>query len=239
MTHPLVTTIAAFVNDGNIDNAERALVAVADAEGDQALALIIEDMSARDLVAILREHDSSRPSMISELISPKQFVAAVVMERNYRERTHESLRGIINAVLFRDDADPDDYIEALGGNPDGVEALVNYFSDRHSELEFFFRNGTYVDQDGSHFGDIPAGDDDLFDGEFDETHRRGFVRGSEVMDGDWKELGWRLWSDHYEIFREVMELLRKRHREALAEQMAPAKAAPLPGLDDDDEDDVL
>jgi hypothetical protein len=76
-----VKTVSGMVYEGDIANAERALMTVADQEGDRALALVIEEMPAKRPAAILREHDAARGSIIGELISPKQFLAAVSLER--------------------------------------------------------------------------------------------------------------------------------------------------------------
>jgi hypothetical protein len=246
MTHPIVTTVSHLVYEGNIESAERALVTVADKEGDFALARVIEEMAPRDLIAILREHDASHGTIITELISPRQFMAAISLESGYRERGHESLKGMISAVVFADESRTDEFIEALGSQPQGVDALVNYFSDRHEEIEFFFRNGTFSELDGDDFSGIPAADDDLDIGEPDDRMRRAMVQLREVEDHDWRELSWRLRTDHYEIFREILEILRRRHRQAQAEQQeaaaaaARAAAAAAAAQDDlDDEDDVL
>ena len=119
MSHPIVRAVSGLVYEGDIDGAERALAVLADQEGDRALAKVIEEMPPRDVVAILREHDASRPTVMAELISPQQFVAAVSLERDYRERRHESLRGMINAVVFADEDRTDEFIEALGALPAG------------------------------------------------------------------------------------------------------------------------
>ena len=244
MTHAIVKAVSGMVFEGNIESAERALVSVADQEGDRALALVIEEMPAKDLVAILREHDAARGSIIGELISPKQFLAAVSLEREYREKGHDSLKGMINAVVFRDEDMTDEFIETLGSTENGVRALVDYFTDRHEEVEDFYRNGTFSELDGRDFSDIPAGADDLSWGELDGESRRDLVRLDEVCDHDWKELAWRLRVEHYEIFREVLEILRRQRVETLAAAAAAARAAEAAaaaaaGDDDDDEDDVL
>lgn len=246
MNHPIVKTVADMVFEGDIESAERALATVADQEGDFALARVIEEMAPRDLVAILREHDASHGTIITELISPRQFLAAVSLESGYRERGHESLKGMINAVVFADESRTDEFIEALGSQPQGVSALVDYFADRHEDLEFFFRNGTYSELEGEDFSGIPATDDDLDTGEPDDRVRRKLVALREVEDHDWRELGWRLRSDHYEVFREILEILRRGHRRALAEQAeaaaAAARAAAAAAAEQDaldDEDDVL
>jgi hypothetical protein len=242
MTHAIVTTVSQAVFEGDIERAENALVALAEQEGDLALALIIEDMPPKDLVAILREHDASKGSIVGELISPRQFLAAVSMEAQYREQGHESLRGIINGVVFRDEEATAEFIEVLGSTEAGVRALVDYFGDRHAEVEYFFRNGTFSELEGTDFSDIPASDDDVSYGELDGGNAPEVVRLSEVRDSDWRQLAWHLRVEYYEIFREVLEILRRQHRAAQQAALAP-KPAPLARVDgddeDDDEDDVL
>ena len=239
MTHPIVKTLAGMVHEGDIDSAERALVVLADEEGDFALARIIEEMPARDLVAILREHDSSKSSIISELISPKQFLAAITLERDYGDRTHAALQGMINAVVFADDEKTDEFIEVFAGSDAGLNALANYFGDRHEELEFFFRNGTFSEIEGEDFSDtIPASDHDLSMGHPDATTLARVVGLREVQDHDWRELAWRLRCEHYETFRDVLEMLRQRHRKAMATP-PPPPAGTAPASLINDEDDVL
>jgi len=237
MSHPVVKTVSAMVYEGDIDNAERALALVADAEGDFALAKVIDEMPARDVVAILREHDSSKGSIISELISPRQFVAAVTLERDYRDRNHDALKGMINAVVFADESKTDAFIEALGASDGGMHALVDYCSDRHEEIERFFRNGTFSHQEGEEIDGIPTRNDDLLAGELDDTARRELVSLREVQDHDWRELVWRLRCEHYEIFRDLLEMLRSRHHKAAALPPPPKPRASPFGADD--EDDVL
>jgi len=240
MTHAIVSTVSSLVYEGNIDSAERALATVADAEGDYALARVIDEMPSRDVVAILREHDSSRSSIISELISPKAFLAAVVLEREYRERNHESLKGMINSVVFADEDRTDEFIESLGSTADGVSALADYFSERHEEVEYFFRNGTYSQLEGDESAGIPTSNADLDLGDPGDYQRGEIVALREVQDQDWRELSWRLRCEHYEIFREVLEVLRMRHQRSLEVPVAPPKSAQAQALDDDDdEDDVL
>lgn len=239
MSHPIVRAVSGLVYEGDIDGAERALAVLADQEGDRALAKVIEEMPPRDVVAILREHDASRPTVMAELISPQQFVAAVSLERDYRERRHESLRGMINAVVFADEDRTDEFIEALGASEGGLAALVDYCSDRHEEIERFFRNGTFSLQEGDEIEDIPVSDADLHAGELDEDTRRDVVPLREVEDHDWRELVWRLRCDHYEVFRDVLQMLRARHHRALAAPPPPPAGATGRAGAGEDEDDVL
>ena len=240
MTHPVVTTVSSMVYEGDIESAERALAVVADQEGDRALAKVIDEMPPRDLVAILREHDSARPSIVGELITPGRFVEAAVLERSYGEKHHERLRGMVNAVLFADESRADDFIAALGASEAGLAVLVDYCEERHEEIERFLRDGTFDGHDAEPLEGIPTSNDDLLDGELDAAGRREVVTLREVQDGDWRELVWRLRCEHYEIFRDVMEMLRARHHRAAAvpppRRPPPGAAGAAPG---DDEDDVL
>lgn len=237
MSHPIVTTVSTLVNGGDVDGAERALAVIADTEGDRALARIIDEMPPRDVVAILREHDASRMSIVGELISPEQFAAAVALERDYGDRTHEALRGMVNAVVFADEDRTDDFIVALGATEAGLNALCDYFSDRHEEIERFFRHGTFDPNAGEDDEEIPRSNIDLQHGDLDEDTRRDVVALREVQDHDWRELAWRLRCEHYEVFRDMMEMMRARHFRTIdAPPPPPPKAA---DAEDDDEDDVL
>ena len=137
MTHPIVTTVSAMVFEGDIESAERALAVLADQEGDRALAKVIDEMPPRDVVAILREHDSAKPSIVGELIAPERFVEAAVLERQYGEKGHDRLRGMVNAVVFADESRSDEFVVALGASEDGLGVLCDYFEDRHEEVERF------------------------------------------------------------------------------------------------------
>lgn len=237
--HPIAKTVSALVYGGDIDQAERALVNVADEEGDRALARLIDELPPRDVVAILREHDSSKVSVISELISPQQFLAAISLEKAYKDRRHDALKGMINSVVFTDEAKSDEFIDALGSTDSGLDALVDYFGDRHEEIEHFFRHGSFGLLEEGELERIVQSTADLDEGEPDDTQGGKIERLSEVRDGDWRELAWRLRCEHWDIFRVVLELLRVRLRTALrAPEVVPPKRSMLPA-EDDDEDDVL
>ncbi len=237
MTHPIVTTVSGMVYEGDIESAERALVRIADQEGDRALAQIIEEMPPRDLVAILREHDASHMSIVGELISPEQFAAAVALERDYNDRDHDRLHGMINAVVFADEDRCDDYLVALGASEAGLNVLCDYFSYRHEEVESFFRHGNFFSHEGDETDSIPRSNVDLQMGDLDDDSRGDVVPLRSIQDRDWRELAWRLRCEHYEVFRDMMEMLRARHHRVAAPPIhtRAQPAALAPG----EEDDVL
>ena len=90
---------------GDIAGAERTLVAVADQSGDHALVSVLDEMPPKDLLAVMREFDSSRESVVNMLVTPEQFARAIVLEKKYGDRTGERLRAMVNAVIHRDGED--------------------------------------------------------------------------------------------------------------------------------------
>ena len=109
--HPTVIKTAELVLAGDLEGAERALANFADQEGDTALIALLDQVAPKDLLAMLREYDGARQSILNLVVTPKQFADAVVLETLYGEYSHARLRGMINAVLYREDAD----IEELHG----------------------------------------------------------------------------------------------------------------------------
>lgn len=213
MANSLVVKAANLIGAGDIAGAEFALVSLVDTEGDNALVEVLEQLPPKDLLAVIREFDSSKESVINLVVTPEQFARAVVMERLYADRTHAYLRGMINAVIFRDSDDTAEFIEAIGALDGGCEALIDYLSDRDEEVMHFRTYDTfniYVDEEG-----------DAIDRE-------------EASDGDWKELTWRLKHDHPDMFEQIWPVLKIRmtNRQRLeaeqeAERIALAERAML------------
>ena len=221
MNHPVIALISRMVQEGDPTKAESALVAVADEEGDFALMQVLEAMPARDLVAILREHDASHPSIAGELVTPASFVKVLAMEAKYTDVTHEALRGMMNMVIFRGD-EPDAFLEAMGNSEHGILAFADYFSDYHDEVESFFQHGSFDFLDSDPI-ELSADDSDLEESEMGSEYRQPSDSLQEIRDQDWRELAWRLRCEHYGVFTEVLKTLRGRAR---------SEAARLDGLGD-------
>ncbi|HEY4317924.1 MAG TPA: hypothetical protein VGN04_10000 [Herbaspirillum sp.] len=224
MTNSLVLKAASLIREGDIAGAEYALVNLADTEGDYALVAVLEALPPKDLLAVIREYDASKESVVNLLVTPEQFARAVVMEKLYGDRTHMRLRGMINAILFRNDSQTGEFLEAIGEVDGGYQALVDYLSDRDEEVVHFALYDTFnINHD-------EAGD---------------AVEKSEVMDHDWKELTWLLKHEHPDMFEQIWPPLKKllaerRRREAELEMLEqgdlpeeeeerkPARAAAAP-----------
>jgi hypothetical protein len=76
----LIAKTQSLIAAGDIVGAERALVELADTEGDRALLVVLEQLPAKDILAIIREYDNSKESVVNLLVTPAMFARAVVIE---------------------------------------------------------------------------------------------------------------------------------------------------------------
>lgn len=210
MSHPVLVKAEKLIRVGDIVGAEAALASLVESEGDDALMVVLDDLPAKDLLAVLRDFDSSKESVINLLVSPEQFARAVVLERRYGDQSHERLHGMINSVVFRPDGDPGEFLEAIGEVEDGCDVLADYFCERSENIEHFFRTASF-----DFFADAEDPHDDMSDEErldalSDPGVNRAILSHSEVNDHDWMELAWTLRYHHPEIFRDVLLILRAR-----------------------------
>lgn len=214
MTNALVVKAATLIRNGDIAGAEFALVSLAETEGDYALVAALDTLPPKDLLAVIREYDTSKESVVNLLVTPEQFARAVVMERLYGDHTHVRLRGMINAVLFRDDTETGEFIEAIGDVDGGCEALIDYLSDRDEEVVHFVTYDTF---------------------NINRMEEHDAVEKSEVSDRDWKELTWLLKHEHADMFEQIWPALKKRlkerlRREAELEMLEQKKSEPKPRM---------
>jgi hypothetical protein len=106
----LIEKTRSLIAAGDISGAEAALADLADTEGDGALMVVLEQLQPKDILAVIREYDNSKDSVINLLVTPAQFARAVVIEKQYKDLTRTHLRGMMNAVIFREDADPIEFL---------------------------------------------------------------------------------------------------------------------------------
>lgn len=199
----LIAQTQSLIAAGDIVGAESALVALADAEGDQALMVVMEQLPPKDILAVIREYDSSKESIMNLLVTPEMFARAVVLEKQYKDLTHTHLRGMVNAVIFREEADPIEFMDALGNMEGGVDALADYFAEKWGRIESFARCGSFdtAEDDGQMLSraDLQA-----------SAHGRPVVEQDEVADQDWMELAWILRYQCPDLFIEMLLVLRAR-----------------------------
>jgi hypothetical protein len=212
----LITKTQALIAAGDIVAAEHALVELADAEGDQALMVVLEQLPAKDMLAVIREYDNSKESVINLLVTPAQFARAVVIEKLYKDLTRTHLRGMVNAIIFRDDADPVEFLTAIGDLEGGSEALADYFSDKWGRVETFARTGSLdgMEEEGEILSETAL---------LASAYAKPRIEQDEVADQDWMELAWILRYQLPDLFIETLMVLRAKaraHDQGLADEEA-------------------
>ncbi|MES2911583.1 MAG: hypothetical protein V4718_09360 [Pseudomonadota bacterium] len=212
----LITKTQTLIAAGDIVGAESALVELADAEGDSALMVVLEQLPAKDILAVIREYDNSKESVINLLVSPQQFARAVVIEKQYKDLTRTHLRGMVNSIIFREDAEPVEFLNAIGDLDGGSEALADYFSDQWSRVEAFARTGTFdaMEDHGEMLSQTAL---------LASAYAKPILSQDEVADQDWMQLAWILRYECTDLFIEMLMVLRAK---------ASAHDA---GLDDEEE----
>ena len=201
----LIEKTQSLIAAGDIVGAESALVELADSQGDGALMEVLEQLPPKDVLAVIREYDNSKSSIINLMLTPQQFARAVVIEKQYRDLTRTHLRGMMNSVIFRDDADPLEFLNAIGDLEGGSEALADYFEEKWSRIEAFARTGTFdaVEDDGE-----MVSEDDLRA----SAYARPKLDQDEVADQDWMQLAWLLRYELPDLFIEMLIVLRAKAR---------------------------
>ena len=214
----LIEKTQTLIAAGDIVGAESALVELADAEGDAALMVVLDLLPPKDILAVIREYDNSKESVVNLLVTPAQFARAVVIEKQYKDLTRTHLRGMVNSIIFREDAHPLDFLTAIGDLEGGSDALADYFSEKWSRVEAFARSGSF-DAAEDH-GELLSQAALLA-----SAYVKPILQQDEVADGDWMQLAWILRYELPDLFIEMLMVLRAK---------AVAHDA---GLDDEEEAD--
>ena len=214
----LIEKTQTLIAAGDIVGAESALVELADAEGDAALMVVLDLLPPKDILAVIREYDNSKESVVNLLVTPAQFARAVVIEKQYKDLTRTHLRGMVNSIIFREDANPLEFLTAIGDLEGGSDALADYFSEKWSRVEAFARSGSF-DAAEDH-GELLSQAALLA-----SAYVKPILHQDEVADGDWMQLAWILRYELPDLFIEMLMVLRAK---------AVAHDA---GLDDEEEAD--
>ena len=201
----LITKTRSLIASGDISGAEAALAELADTEGDGALMVVLEQLQPKDILAVIREYDNSKDSVINLLVTPAQFARAVVIEKQYKDLSRTHLRGMMNAVIFREGADPVEFLSAIGDLEGGSEALADYFTEKWSRIEAFARTGLFdaLEDDGEIVSEAALRGN---------AYARARVEQDEIADQDWMELAWLLRYQLPDLFIEMLIVLRAKAR---------------------------
>jgi len=201
----LIEKTRSLIAAGDIAGAESALTALADADGDGALVVVLEQLAPKDILAVIREYDQSKESIINLLVTPGQFARAMVIEQQYRDLTHTHLRGMVNSVVFRDDAEPVEFLNAIADLEGGSAAMADYFADKWSRIEAFARTGTFdtAEDDGEILSETAL---------FSSAYAKPRIELDEVADQDWMHLAWLLRYECPDLFIEMLLVMRAKAR---------------------------
>ena len=201
----VIARTTSLIAAGDIVGAESALAELADSEGDGALVEVLAQLEPKDVLAVVREYDDSKPSVVGMLVTPEQFARALVLEKKYKDLTHTYLRNMVNAVIFRDGADPLEFLIAIGDLEGGSEALAHYFEEKWSRIEAFARTGHFdtAEDDGAMLSD---------DALLASLYVRPHTELDEVADRDWMQLAWLLRYECRDLFIEMLLVLRAKAR---------------------------
>ncbi len=201
----LISKTQSLIAAGDISGAESALVELADAEGDSALMVVLEQLPPKDILAVIREYDNSKESVVNLLVSPQQFARAVVIEKQYKDLSRTHLRGMVNSVIFRAGGDPMEFLTAIGDLEGGSEALADYFAERWSRVEAFARTGLFdtAEDDGDMITEA-----DLYA----NAYAKPRIDEDEVADQDWMQMAYTLRYQCVDLFIETLLVLRAKAR---------------------------
>ena len=217
----LIEKTQTLIAAGDIVGAEFALVELADTEGDAALMVVLDLLPPKDILAVIREYDNSKESVVNLLVTPAQFARAVVIEKQYKDLTRTHLRGMVNSVIFREDADPLEFLIAIGDLEGGSDALADYFTEKWARIEAFACTGTFDAMKDT--GELLS-KADLLASAYEKPH----IEQDEIADRDWMELAWILRYQCPDLFIEMLTVLRAKAR---------AHDAGIDEEEDRDEDD--
>jgi hypothetical protein len=225
MNLPALVKAHNLIKSGDIVGAESALATLAETEGDRALVLALDQFPPKDLLAVLREYDASKESIVNLLVTPKQFAQAVVLEKRYGDHSHEHLRGMINSVIFREGCDPAEFLYAISEVDGGYDALVDYLSDHTERIEHFYRYATFDLFEHDDEVKTQAIDDDLLNLTRDNEPQSSPLEMVNTEDHDWMQVTTILRYQHPDVFREVLLKLRARLKKENAQHEAFMEAS--------------
>lgn len=174
---------------GAFGSAERSLVAFAEEHGDQQLRVLLDEMEPKNLSMIVREFDCSKSSPVSLLVGVDQFIAILILERQYDELN--KLEGLINSVVMaRDDQERSEFFAAIS-ECSCEDILATYLLGRggqnYDQIIHFERYMTFN-----------LGSDEP------DTH-------SEVLDGEWKQFAFELRESFPDFWESVHQCVVSIH----------------------------
>jgi hypothetical protein len=216
--HPAIINASKLILVGDISGAEKALADIADEQGDHALAVILEEVEPKDLLAILREYDSSKETVLSLVVSPEQFARAVVLDKRYGERNKDKLRGMMNAVIYKNTDCAEEFLSAIFAQKGGTGVLADYFEGHYDVVLNFLLRAHLETTPQPFFDEEISADAEEIKNFFASIYASenimekvswAYAR-TEITDNDWKETLWILFHEVPDAFDHLLDEMQSR-----------------------------
>lgn len=130
MTNTQAIMVSKLVKEQNYTGAENVLAVLKKTE----LKETIEALPTKDLLAIVRNHDSSKPTVIHSVITPEQFARILALEHaiigDHTSNIATHSEGMISAIIMREDESDGhtgaDFLTAALENDDSLSEVIKY-----------------------------------------------------------------------------------------------------------------
>jgi hypothetical protein len=140
-TNTQAIMVSKLVQEQNYTGAENLLAEL----GKTALRETIEALPTKDLLAVVRNHDSSKPTVIHGIINPEQFVKILSLEHlinnDHRSEVATHAAGMISAIVLRED-ESDGFTSA-----NFLEAALQSEGSTNEVIKYLMPQGGIADSD--------------------------------------------------------------------------------------------
>ena len=142
--------------------AETRLALIAEKHGDQELAVIVGKLPPADVLAIVRECDSGKPSILHGFITPEKFGEIIRLESQYgigQSMATSYANGMISAIIFGEssnqpNATPAEFLREMFKSEEGTKEFMKFvlplatgededLTHRREKIVHFLKFGTY------------------------------------------------------------------------------------------------
>lgn len=193
-SNAVLALVASQVATGQLNLAEKALMSIADTRGDLALKETVSEMPKADLLAIVREYDSGKPTAIAGVLTPEQVAELLEMELDYGEKSNR-LASLMHALVLAEYPDAEKRIEAI------------FYRSGPGIFARFFRTEAQATFETLHEYFVTA----------EKEKERGArpLASSEAMmnDQSWQRLVWLLLQTEENVLQDVLRLMRTQAHE--------------------------
>lgn len=206
--------IAKQVASGKLTLAEATIMS--GAKNDKELATIVGQVNERDLLAIVREYDSGKPTAIADVLTPAQVADLLELELGYGEGPNgHRLNSVMHSLVLAEHGDAAERVEAVF-NQSGPDIFATFFlSEAQATVEVLYEHLSKVRAEGA------QGMESLRQSEY------------EMNDHSWQRLLWLILSMEDDILPVIIARMKGMER---AQEEAERRAVEADEEGDKDDD---